>query len=183
MGSVLRACVLLAAVAVACGGPTFILQQYDGPARSAESVAIVRFEGTADVDLVTLDGAVADAHVPEDARLHVEMLPGRHVLGVARRGAPGEQVRRVVFVAEPARTYQIVFGAPAANEWQPSLRVFEIDFRSGRQLRDVTYTPPARDVAPASAVSSAAPAPPATVPSVSAPPPLDTTGAAGARAD
>jgi hypothetical protein len=153
--STLRMLGLTSVLAAACGVPTFILQQYDGPPRAAESVAVVRFDGKGSVDLVSLDGSIADAHVPEDARLHVEVLPGRHVLGVARRAAPNEPPRRVVFVAEAARYYEVAFMAPPPNEWQPSVHVFEIDRRSGAKLRDVTYTAPRGEPAPPAAPSAA----------------------------
>lgn len=138
LGSTAHKLMLVAVLAVACAAPTFILQEYDGAPRAPESVAILRFEGTGTTDLVTLDGSVADAHVPDDARLHVEMLPGRHVIGVANRSLPNEPPRRVVFIAEAGRFYQVVLVAPGPNEWSPTPRVFEIDGRSGKPVRDVT---------------------------------------------
>ncbi|MGC4091052.1 MAG: hypothetical protein QM756_24890 [Polyangiaceae bacterium] len=165
----------------ACAGPTFILQQYDGPARAADSVAIVRFEGSGTVDMVSIDGASADAHVPEDARLHVEVLPGKHVLGVANRAAPSGPPRRVAFLAEAGRTYRVVFTPPPPNDWLPVPRVFEIDARSGAQLKEATLVPTmpkpraaaAEAAAPAAAPVEAAPASEAKEPS----------GAAGAASE
>lgn len=180
LGSLFRCCALLTVLALGCGGPTFILQQYDGPPRSAESIAVLRFEGQGSVDLVSIDGSIADAHVPDDARLHVEVLPGRHVLGVANRAAPNDPPRRVLFVAEAGRYYQVAFLAPPANEWVPSVHVFEIDRRSGAQLRDVTYTAPPR-------TPSVPPPPPAVPPEPAAPaaPAVNESapGAAGAAND
>jgi hypothetical protein len=186
LASTLRMLGLTSVLAAACGVPTFILQQYDGPPRAAESVAVVRFDGKGSADLVSLDGSIADAHVPEDARLHVEVLPGRHVLGVARRAAQNDPPRRVVFVAEAARYYEVAFMAPPANEWQPSVHVFEIDRRSGAKLRDVTYTAPRREPAAPEAPSAVpAPPPPVAVPSGTMPEPAASTsaGAAGAPND
>lgn len=185
LGSTVRMLVSVAVLAAACATPTFILQQYDGPPRASESVAILRFEGTGTTDLVTLDGSVADAHVPDDARLHVEMLPGRHVIGVANRAVPNEPPRRIVFLAEAGRYYQVVLVAPGPNEWSPTPRVFEIDARSGKPVRDVTEqrTRPVHAPSLPHAPPSAAPAPaPAPVPAPDAAM-SEPLGGAGARSE
>jgi len=178
IGSNLRALVLLAGLAAACGVPTFILQQYDGPVQGPEKVAIVRFEGKDVVDLISLDGSVADAHVPEDARLHVEMLPGKHALTVANRMTPQAPPNRVVFLAEPGRFYQVAFLPPPPNEWIPRAHVFEIEASSGRRLKDVTFTPSRAPTPPVPASTPVpAPAPSASVETT------DSVGAAGSRAE
>ena len=186
LGSAARRLVLVAMLAVACGVPTFILQQYDGAPRAPESVAILRFEGTGTTDLVTLDGSVADAHVPDDARLHVEMLPGRHVIGVANRAIPNEPPRRLVFVAEAGRFYQVVLVAPGPNEWSPTPRVFEIDGRSGKPVRDVTEQrskPEHKPKAPPAQVQAPS-APPPESPSPASPTDVsEPLGSAGARSE
>ncbi len=149
--------------AAACVGPTFILQDYPGPVQSAERVAIVRFEGNAAVDLVAVDGNVADAHVPDDARLHLELLPGKHLLAVANRAAPNDPPLAVRFNAEPGRFYKVVF---AANQGDFAVRralIFEIDQGSGALLKDVTSeraAPPSRAPVAASASVAPVPAPP-----------------------
>jgi hypothetical protein len=179
IGSNLRVIPLLAGFVAACAGPTFILQQYDGPVRSPDTVAILRLEGKDPVDLVSIDGSVADAHVPEDARLHVEMLPGKHALAVANRVTPQAPPSRVLFLAEAGRFYRVVFLAPPANEWIASAHVFEIDGRSGARLKDATFTP-ARAHTPRA--PAPVPPPPPEAPPAKAQEP-ESMGAAGSRGE
>jgi hypothetical protein len=181
VGTNLRALALFAGLALGCGVPTFILQQYDGPVQPAERVAIVRFNGKDTVELVSIDGSVADAHVPDDARLHVEVLPGKHVLSVANRMTPQAPPSRVAFVAEPSRTYQVVFLPPKTDEWVSRPSVFEIEPGSGQRLKDVTFAPPrATTKAPAPPSPVVPPPPPTPAPSAS-PEPVEAIGAAGSR--
>jgi hypothetical protein len=122
----------------ACGGPTFIVQQYAGPVRPAGTIAVVRFNGRERLIWDSLDGEAAQVQVPEDSRLHVEMLPGTHRVGVRDPSAP-EPAHVASFFAEPGKVYRPVF-APGAGS---VLRVYEVDASSDALLRDVTLAPTA----------------------------------------
>jgi hypothetical protein len=122
-----------------CGGPTFVVQQYAGPVRSRETIAIIRIEGADPVRVVSVDGEPL-APVDDDVRLHVEVLPGEHALGIANSAAPDQPAERVRFVAEAGRLYS------AEMEGRGTARVFELD-SSGAKLRDVSVVrsePPER---------------------------------------
>lgn len=172
---------LLALSAVGCGPQVFIVQQYDGPVRDSETIAILRINGADSTRVVTLDGELADPRIAGDTRLHIEMLPGRHALRVADTTSTEAGSFRVAFDAQAGRVYRAVV-APAAA------RVFEVDRGSDALLRDVTAqlrepAPPPADTSgiprglapviapeppPAEAAPAPAPAPaPTAVPSES----------------
>lgn len=123
-------------LAVACGGPTFIVQQYDGPPRSPETIAILRVHGRDTVQLLTLDGSRADAVVDDDVRLHIEVLPGAHTLHVLDRQNEALGPHRIAFRATPGAVYRIVFARSA--EVTTRARIYEVSAESDALLRDVT---------------------------------------------
>jgi hypothetical protein len=135
---------ILASSVTACGPQVFIIQQYDGPVRDSETIAILRINGGDSTRVVTLDGELADARIAEDTRLHIEMLPGRHAVRVADIAAPEAGSFRVAFDAQAGRVYRAVVASAAA-------KVFEVDRGSDAMLRDVTAKlaeppqPPASD--------------------------------------
>jgi hypothetical protein len=130
------------ALALACSaGATFVVQQYDGPPRPKQSVAILRIRGDQSARLIALDGADANAPIERDVRLHVEVLPGLHTLHVANADEPAGPVRRVAFVAEPGRYYGVGFvRAEPARGAEP--RVYELLEDSDAPRRDVTIAKP-----------------------------------------
>jgi hypothetical protein len=134
--------VLLVALACAlqsgCAGPTFVVEQYAGPKRDAETIAIVRFIGDDDVRLVVIDGERADVNLDEDARLHVEVLPGDHTVGVVSRARPEEPLQVVSFRAAAGKVYRVFFVGAGPN----TARVFEVDPGSDAKLADVTLARP-----------------------------------------
>lgn len=133
--ALLRFCVSGLSIS-ACGGPTFIVQQYDGAPRPPEAVAILRFQGDEAVQLVTLDGARADAALEEDVRLHVEVLPGAHTLSVADKRRPELGVHRLAFRARGGGVYRVVLAQnPGVNT---KARIYEVDRDSNALLEDVT---------------------------------------------
>lgn len=90
-------------------GPTYIVQQYAGPVRPKETISILRVNGKEDVRLLTLDDEEMTARVADDARLHVELLPGRHTLSVRDVDPP----QRITFQAEANKVYRVVLeGTP-----------------------------------------------------------------------
>jgi hypothetical protein len=140
----LRALILAVSLAVAqtgCGGPTLIVAQYSGPKRPAEEIAILRFYGTDQAMLVTIDGERADVRLDEDVRLHIEVLPGKHRAGVVPRDDLQGPLRWVSFEVGPGRVYRIVF-ARAASGGDVRARAFEVDAASDALIRDVTLPDP-----------------------------------------
>jgi hypothetical protein len=146
----------------ACAGPTYVVELYSGPRRSAESIAVLRVGGADDARLVVVDGERADVPIADDARLHVEVLPGEHRLGVISRANPDGPLQYVEFRAEPGKIYRVLFQASGA-------RVYEVDSRSDALLRDVTLaergelTPAAPSQPPPAEILPKKPEPP-TVP-------------------
>jgi len=141
----------LAALAFAlagCPGPTFIGQQYNGAPRPREQIAIVRVNGNDSVRLIYLDNEDVAAPLEADSRLHIEVLPGMHTVGV-RRVEGQSLVEMLTFFAEADHVYR-VSGTP--------MHVFEVNRGSDAMVRDVTLEP-------------AAPTPPPPMP----PPPAEAT--------
>ncbi len=158
-----------------CGGPTFVVQDYPGPVRPAQTIARLRFEGSGPVQLLAVDGQRADARVAEDARLEVELLPGKHQVMAQNLETPAEPPQSVVFQAEPGKRYRPLF--MRTIESGPRLHVYEIDPRTGVPVSDATVPEHAGSAAaappapPPAAMPPAEPNPPPVEPA--APPPPD----------
>jgi hypothetical protein len=121
---------LFACLLAACpAGPTYIVQQYKGAPRAQETIAVLRVNGKDPIRLETLDDEEITARVADDARLHVELLPGRHTLSV-RGGEPG---KRISFQAEAGKVYRVAIEEAAPH-------VHEVDRDSDSLGRDVTTT-------------------------------------------
>ena len=128
-------------VLTACMGPTFIVQQYNGPPRPRETIAILRVNGADSVRLLFLDNEDVAAPIVSDGRLHIELLPGKHAVtarnGDDRTAATGS----LEFVAEANKVYRITFTGETAHLW-------EVDRDSDKPSREVTAPspPPAESV-------------------------------------
>jgi hypothetical protein len=154
---------LLCAVMLAgCPGPTFVVQQYAGAVRPQEEIATLRVNGSDSVRLVTLDGEDVRAPLEVDSRLHIELLPGRHRLGVAQ-GTADAVAAEVELVAEAGKVYRVTFVGAAPH-------VLEVNRSSDAAGADVTAAP----AAPARAPSPAPAAPAAPSPSPSSAPASET---------
>jgi|SoiMethySBSTD1v2_1073268.scaffolds.fasta_scaffold01635_26 hypothetical protein len=150
----------LSLVPLACGGPTFVVSQYEGPPRPRDTIAILRIEGSNPVQLVSVDGEPLGP-IERDSRLHIEVLPGEHSVGVANLARQDQPARRVRFIAQAGKLYGAVWteGAP---------RLFELDNSSGAPIRDVSMAqqelpppePPRAVVPPAPPAPVIAPPPP-----------------------
>ncbi len=116
-----------------CMGPTFIVQQYGGPPRPRETIATLRVNGSDSLHLITLDGEDVRAPLESDTRLHIELLPGRHKIGVAT--GPSDPIAPLAFVAEAGKVYRAAYVGTVA-------RVFEVDRAGDTAGRDVTVTEP-----------------------------------------
>lgn len=159
-GSFARALVAIGAIGAlaggaltGCPGPTFVVQQYAGPVRSPDTVATLRFNGNDAVRLATLDDEDLRSPLDVDSRLHIELLPGRHRVGVMNANTPNDPVEAASFDAEPGKVYRVTLIASAAH-------VFEVNRSSDARGRDVTYVPsPAQTPTPAP-TATPTPAPP-----------------------
>jgi len=116
-------------MAVGCPGPTFVVQQYAGPVRAPETIATLRVNASDSVRLITLDGEDVRAPLEVDSRLHIELLPGRHRVGVAN-GAT-DLAEEVAFVAEVGKVYRVTFVGAAPH-------VVEVNRSSDAPGADVT---------------------------------------------
>ena len=116
----------------ACVGPTLIVEKYSGPKRPAEQIAILRFYGNDPVLLVAVDGERADVRLAEDVRLHIEVLPGRHRVGVVPQSDMQGALRNASFEASAGKVYRFVIASDGGA------RVYEVDAESDALIRDVT---------------------------------------------
>ena len=136
--------VLVFVVLAACMGPTFIVQQYNGPPRPRETIATLRVNGAESVRLLFLDEEDVAAPVVSDGRLHIELLPGKHTLtarnGDDRTAATGS----FAFMAEPGKVYRVLFDGESAHLW-------EVDRDSDKPTREATPPVPPAPAAPPSA--------------------------------
>lgn len=126
------ACLALASASIAaCVGPTFIVQQYGGPARPRESIAILRVNGGETVRLMFLDDEDVAAPIASDGRLHIEVLPGRHTLTARNGDDPRAPSGSLAFMAEAGKVYRVVFVGEAPH-------VFVVDRDSDKPAQDVS---------------------------------------------
>ena len=121
----------LAVAIAACRGPTFVVQQYPGAARPATSIAIVRTNGNDAAKLATLDEEDVSSPLDVDSRLHIEILPGRHTVGVVNANAPSERPPPAAFVAEAGKMYRVTLVSGSAH-------VFEVEREGDALVREVT---------------------------------------------
>lgn len=142
---------LFGAVLVGCPGPTFVVQQYGGPVRPLETVAVLRVNASEPVRLLTLDGEDVRAPLESDSRLHIEVLPGKHRLSVSNTASDSGD--EVAFVAEANKVYRVVFVGAGPH-------VLEVNRSSDAPGADVTAVPPAPP-APAIAPAPTVAPPPA----------------------
>jgi hypothetical protein len=143
MGWRLAACAWLGGAAigfVSCGGPTFVVQQYGGPPRSIDGIAIIRVN-PGGLELYAVDGESLRVAPEKGTRFHIEVLPGVHEIGIddPSTGFAGANVR---FVAEPGKVYRMVI---RSGPLDPGLGAYayEVDRSSDAELRPATAAPDA----------------------------------------
>jgi hypothetical protein len=123
----LRALVQLAVLAMGCGTATFIVQQYDGPPRVREQIAVLRLNGKDPVRVESLDGERLDYQLKDnDARVHIELLPGVHELAVTDTFGLAEPFR---FVAAAGHVYRPIMN-PVYRPGSASFVLYEVDAES-----------------------------------------------------
>lgn len=132
---------VIAFAAAGCVGPTYIVQKYEGPPRAAETIAVLRFDGNEPVRLLMLDGERVESPIANDARLHIELLPGPHVVAVIDTSATPLMASPLPFDAAPGKVYRPIVVARVA-------RLYEVDRSSDAPIRDVTRASPERPPPP-----------------------------------
>jgi hypothetical protein len=158
---------------------TFIMQEYDGPARPRTAVAMIRSDDHGPMP-VAIDGKavrVASALDPGN-RLQMEVLPGPHEVDVQVRELETGLVHEVPvrFVAEASKVYRLevrAFQAPGGPTFQSA--AYEVDPGSDARLGPVASAPPGPEPAPPPAPPAAAEPPPmgpSAVPPADAAPPV-----------
>ena len=128
-----------------CGSATFIAQQYPGPARPQETIAILRVNG-GEPPLTSLDGDPLRVQPEKGTRFHIEVLPGEHEVGVSvpEPGLPQGVVVR--FIAEAGKVYRFMtLGAPSEPGRMPAwnAQAVEVDRATDAEIRRVPAPPDA----------------------------------------
>lgn len=129
--------------ATGCTPATFIVQQYDGEPRTKTEVAILRINGSEPLRLEELDGEVLAYELHDrGSRVHIELLPGEHEIGLA--DGPGLPLKRRRFVAAPGQVYRpMVFHTDnQASEDLPRgawvVAIYEVDADSDAIVREIS---------------------------------------------
>jgi hypothetical protein len=127
-----------------CGVATFIVQQYDGAPIAEERIAILRVNGDEHLRLEELDGEVLAYEVEDPrSRVHIEMLPGEHELGLV--DGHGVPLKRRRFVAEPGKVYRPMVYRHSSPSGQPSgdwsVAIYEVDRGSDAIIREISQVP------------------------------------------
>jgi hypothetical protein len=145
--------VVVALGTASCGRATFVVQQYPGPARPAESVAVLRMNGNEDVRVLELDDRDVRAPIDRDVRIHIEMLPARHTVVVGAMGFENDPRAptsgKLAFRAEPGKVYRVAIG-----ESPKDAHVYEVDRSSDAVVREATEVAPPPAPAPAPAAET-----------------------------
>lgn len=127
-----------------CGVATFIVQQYDGAPIAEERISILRVNGDDHLRLEELDGEVLAYEIDDPrSRIHIEMLPGEHELGLA--DGNGVPLKRRRFVAEAGKVYRPMIYRHAPRAGQPngdwSVAIYEVDRGSDAIIREISQVP------------------------------------------
>jgi hypothetical protein len=135
----------------ACGGPTFIVQQYEGSPRPRDAVAIVRLNGDDPIQVLDIDRSPTNVRVGSGTRVHIEVLPGEHTVTVIDAEHPNGTSQFVRFRTEPGKLYRALWLMQANHT--PGLsdlaRVYEVDASSDTPLQDASIPWRSDDFTPA----------------------------------
>lgn len=127
---------LIVALLLGCMGPTFIVQQYGGPQRPRETIAILRVNGAEPVRLLFLDEEDVAAPIVSDGRLHIELLPGRHTLTARNGDDRSAPTASFTFAAEANKVYRVMFTGETGH-------LYEVDRDSDKPAKEITPPPAA----------------------------------------
>jgi hypothetical protein len=134
-----------------CGGPTFVVQQYPGPPRATENIAIIRVNGGGP-ELSWLDGERLRAAPEKGTRMHIEVEPGIHEVGVVAPNVGLSHEVMLRFVAQPGKTYRLVVRSALSDRttapgW--NAYAYEVDRSTDAELEPAPLAPETRVPAPA----------------------------------
>ncbi len=130
---------LLSLVLAGCGTVTYVVQKYGGDPRSSDTIAILRITYDDPLHVSAVDGEPLDVQLASDTRVHVELLPGGHILDVYKPDADIPVAQHIRFIAKPDKTYHVELAvAPPGGPTAWVGRIYEIDKSSGARLVDVT---------------------------------------------
>jgi hypothetical protein len=128
-------------VLTGCGSMTFVVQEYAGPPRPHDGIAIIRVNGSGGPDVVAVDDQPLRVALEPLNRIHVEVLPGphevdvevtepeiglRHTLPIRFLAAAGKVYRVEVFAVAPS--------APARGEARWDAQAYEVDRSTDARL-------------------------------------------------
>lgn len=131
--------VLLSLVFVGCGTVTYVVQKYGGDPRPADTIAILRIDNDDRLHVSAVDGEPLDVRLTPDTRVHVELLPGGHILDVYKPDVDLPVAQHIRFIAKAGQAYHVeLAAAPPGSPTTWAGRIFEIDKSSGAPVRDVT---------------------------------------------
>jgi hypothetical protein len=125
------------ALFASCGSATFVVQQYLGPPRPRQTIAIIRVNGGG-TPLTSLDGDPLRVEPERGTRFHIEVLPGEHEVGVSvpEPGLPnGVTVR---FFAEAGKVYRMEAVSALSEPGRIGLwsaQAFEVDPATDAMIR------------------------------------------------
>ena len=122
----------------ACVGPTLVVQQYSGPVRPQESIAILRVNGNDSVQLLALDDEDVAVPIASDSRLHIELLPGPHTVMFGDANIRDARPESLSFQAAAGRVYRIARATSPAEQNATRARVYEVERGSDAVTRDAT---------------------------------------------
>jgi hypothetical protein len=117
----------------ACGGMTFIVQEYEGVPRPIEGIAIIRVEAGNGPEVVAVDDQPLRVALEKPNRIHVEVLPGPHEVDI-EVVEPAIGLRHTIpvrFLASAGKVYRVEVLAVAASagssESHWDARAYEVD--------------------------------------------------------
>ena len=138
-----------------------MVQEYDGPPRPSDRIAIVRVNGKNGPDVTSVDNQPLRVVLEPSNRVHVEVVPGPHEVDVEVT-EPGIGLRHTIpvrFLAAAGKVYRVEVVSVAVTQPSPGVAV---DSRWDARAYEVNRDTDARlGVAPAwGPPASAAPPPP-----------------------
>ena len=130
-----------ALVLTGCGSMTFVVQEYAGPPRPRDGIAIIRVNGSGGPDVVAVDDQPLRVALEPLNRIHVEVLPGPHEVDVEVT-EPEIGLRHTLpirFLAAAGKVYRVeVLAAPPSASMRGDARwdaqAYEVDRNTDARL-------------------------------------------------
>jgi len=141
---------LAAGQIASCAGSTFVVQQYAGPPRPKESIAILRLDGADSAEILSLDRERLSP-VEKGVQFRIEMLPGAHEIDVVDPQHELTTRQAVRFSAEAGKEYRVIVlqTQPASGPAIQVAQIYEVDTASNAPVRAVPPLPASEAAKPA----------------------------------